>query len=138
MRNLRIWVLCLFILLFVSGCSGRVSDVHIDLGKSDIYTQDELKAAADTILNEIKTWDSVKTVYSISYCGDDVSTDQLAYCNSLSDKQYTQCVVFESSFMTAGSAESGGFNPNDRYDGWLWYLAGTDGGQWELLTWGYA
>ena len=31
MRNLRIWVLCLFILLFVSGCSGRVSDVHIDL-----------------------------------------------------------------------------------------------------------
>lgn len=130
-------LLLLFTVLFSSCEKSNIENVNIDLGNSDIYSRQELQAAADKISNEIKGWNSVKEVYSISYCGDETAIEELNYCNTLKDKEYTQCVVFESSFETAGSAESDGFNSNSRYDGWQWYLARTDNGEWEMLTWGY-
>ncbi|MCH5321799.1 MAG: hypothetical protein J1E36_08530 [Eubacterium sp.] len=96
-----------------------------------------MEDAVNVVLNEIRTWESVKKVYCISYCGDEMATEELSYCNILNDKEYTQCVVFESSFETGNSAESDGFNSNFRYDGWQWYLARTENSDWELLTWGY-
>lgn len=138
MKKLRVIILFLCIIVFISGCSNNTANVKIDLGKSDIYTQEDLEEAANIVLNEIKTWESVTVVYTISYCGDEASAKQLDYCNSLSDKGYVQCALFESSFKSAGEDKSGGFNPNDVYEGWQWYLARTDGGQWELIMWGYA
>lgn len=140
MRKARAIILFLLIIVFIGGCSrGRVSDVKIDLGKSEIYSQEDLQDAVDVIISEIGGWSSVKEVYSVSYCGDESASSQLEYCKSLSeDREYTKCVVFESSFRTTDSAGSDGFNENSLYDGWKWYLAKTDGGQWELVTWGYA
>lgn len=138
MKCIKYSILLLLIVFAFSGCSNRMANTKIDLGKSEVFTYQDLEAAANIIFNEIKTWNSVSTVYSISYCGDRESSGQLDYCKSLSEKQYTQCVVFESSFKSAGSSRSEGFNPNSMYDGWCWYLARTDGGEWELLTWGYA
>ncbi len=135
-----------FILIAVILCgrsvgilNSNIANTKIDLGTSEIYSEEDLQAAADIILKEIGSWSSVKEVYTISYCGDESSSSQLEYCKSLSDdSQYTKCVVFESSFKTTGSAGSNGFNENSLYDGWQWYLAGTADGEWELLTWGYA
>ena len=118
--------------------SNNISNTKVDLGNSDVYTQDSLQSAANVILDEIGSWDSVKKVYDVTYCGDEISVDNLDYCNMLGDKNYTQCVVFESSFKSANSRHSGGFNPDSKYTDWQWYLAKTDDGEWELLTWGYA
>ncbi len=125
-------------MILISGCTKNTENVKIDLGKSEIYSQEDLTSASEIILKEIGSWKSVKQVYTISYCGDEYSTSQIDYCKTLNDKNYTQCVVFESSFKTASSADSDGFNSNSNYDGWKWYLARTDNGEWELLTWGYA
>lgn len=115
----------------------RMTGADINLGESDIYSEEDLQSAADVIINEIGGWESVKRVYDITYCGDELSADNLDYCKMLGEKNYTQCAVFRSSFFTAKSSESGGFNPDSRYDNWMWYLAKTDDGGWELLTWGY-
>ncbi len=118
--------------------NNNIADTKVDLGTSEIYSEEDLQAAADVILNEIKTWDSVKEVYTVSYCGDEISSGNLDYCNILSDTEQIQCVVFESSFHTVKlSAESDGFNTDSRYDDWQWYLARTVDGEWKLLTWGY-
>ncbi len=115
----------------------RMTGADINLGESDIYSEEDLQSAADVIINEIGGWSSVKQVYDITYCGDELSEDNLDYCKMLGEKNYTQCAVFKSDFFTSNSRESGGFNPNSRYDDWMWYLAKTDDGEWELLTWGY-
>lgn len=138
MKKSRIFALLFMIMILVSGCSNNSENVKIDLGKSEIYSQEDLNSASEVVLKEIKGWNSVEEVYEISYCGDKDSASQLAYCKTLKDKDYTQCAVFVSSFKTTSSAGSDGFNPSSDYDGWRWYLARTDGGRWELLSWGYA
>lgn len=110
----------------------------VNLGKSDILSEESLQSAASVVLAEISGWDSVKKVYDVTYCGDEISADNLDYCIELGEKSYAQCAVFKSSFLTANSAGSGGFEPNSRYDDWMWYLAKTENGEWALLTWGYA
>ena len=30
-----------------------------------------------------------------------------------------------------------GFNPDEEYTDWQWWLARSEGGQWKLLTYGY-
>lgn len=136
MKKTRIFALLFIIMILLSGCTKNTENVKIDLGESEIYSQKDLNSTAEMILSEIGSWNSVKRVYTISYCGDDYSVNQLDYCNSLSDKNFTHCVVFESSFRTSSSSGSGGFNPNSCYE-WEWWLAKTDDGEWELLTWGY-
>lgn len=115
----------------------RMAGADINLGKSDVYLEEDLQYAADIIINVIGGWSSVEQVYDITYCGDELSEDNLDYCNMLRDNNYTQCAVFTSDFFTSDSAENDGFNSNSRYDDWMWYLAKTDDGEWELLTWGY-
>lgn len=115
----------------------NISNTKVNLGTSELYSEEELQLAADSILDEIGSWDSVKKVYDITYCGDEISVGNLDYCNMLDDKNYTQCVVFESSFKSADSRHSGGFNPDSKYTDWQWYLAKADDGEWNLLTWGY-
>ncbi|MDE6469400.1 MAG: hypothetical protein K2L19_00060 [Eubacterium sp.] len=115
----------------------NIANTKVDLGTSEIYSEQDLQAAADVILKEIGSWSSVKEVYTISYCEDERASAELGYCQMLKDENYVQCVVFESSFISAGSSQSGGFNPNSLYEDWQWFLARTADGEWELLTWGY-
>lgn len=128
--------------ILLCGCAALfgtdTENTKIDLGASEIYTSSELQNAADHILAEFRSWESVEEVYTLTYCGDEKAADNLEYCNQLNEKEYDQCVVFESAFLTSGSAESEGFEANSRYDGWEWYLARANGGEWEILTCGYA
>lgn len=124
--------------LFQIEKKNNIARTEVDLGESDALSWESLQSAASVVLAEISGWDSVKHVYDVTYCGDEISADNLDYCIELGEKSYAQCAVFKSSFLTANSAESGGFEPNSRYDDWMWYLAKTENGEWELLTWGYA
>lgn len=130
------------IAILLSGCAvfsnTNTNNTKIDLGNSETYTDTELQAAADMIIAQIKSWNSVDEIRTVSYSGDIISAENLEYCNTLNNGVYDQCVVFESAFFTSGSADSAGFEPNSLYDGWMWYLARTDGGAWEVVTCGYA
>ena len=133
--GIKILAVVMVMTLILCGC-GDVSGVKIDYGKSSIYTREDMDAAIEKIKNEFRIWDGC-TLYTIDYVGDKRSMDNLDYVNDLDeDANFTQCMVFESSFHTPADGGSG-FNPDDTYTGWSWYLARSADGEWKLLTWGY-
>ena len=55
------------------------------------------------------------------------------------DSGYTECVVFDTDFRSAFFAKNAApLAPRDVYTDYLWVLARTDGGSWEVVTSGYA
>lgn len=107
----------------------------IDYGNSDVYSKQDMDEALKMIKDRFNSWKGCK-LYSISYAGDDFCERELDYCNTLADDgvTYTECIVFRMRFRSPIFG-GGAWNPNFEYD-WSWYLARTQGGEWELLTWG--
>lgn len=107
----------------------------IDYGTSEVYTKEDMDSAIELIKETFNTWDGCK-LYSISYTDDSLCERELDYCNTLADDgvTYSECIVFRMQFRSPIFG-GGAWNANFRYN-WSWYLARTQGGDWELLTWG--
>ena len=114
----------------------NLSDVTIDYKTSELYTKEDMDSAIEEIEKEFSTWEGC-VLYSISYTDDTKCTDNLSYINTLAvDKEYDECIVFTSNFHSP--VEGGGaWEPDYDYENWEWYLGRTEGGNWDLLTWGY-
>ncbi len=141
MKKLLCAVLSLFILLLFSSCSvkpGNVENAKIDYGASEKYSKEDMDSAIRLVFSEFKTWSGFE-LYSVAYAGDEIclDKDELDYCNSLREgAEFVDCIIFYSSFHTPPGCDNG-FNSNEDYNGWSWYLAREKGGEWQLLTWGY-
>ena len=109
----------------------------IDCGESVIYTKEDRQSAARLISDTVNSFEGCK-LYAVKYEGDEVSQKNLEYCNSLAADgvTYSESIVFTSYFRSP-IFNAGARNPNDLYS-WSWYLARTNGGEWEILTYGYA
>ncbi len=106
-------------------------------GESELYTEDVLDAAAEQVLKEFGSWKDVE-MQSFRYAGDEWCTeDNLRYVNELNPEgKYTQVAVFLMDFHTSPDAQ-GAWEPDFDYTDYQWYLARSEEGEWELLTWGY-
>ena len=106
-------------------------------GESEIYTREDRQSAAKLISNTVESFEGCK-LYAVKYEGDEVSQKNLEYCNSLAADgvTYSESIVFTSYFRSP-IFNAGAWNPNDLYS-WSWYLARTNSGEWEILTYGYA
>ena len=111
--------------------------VVIDCGESVLYTKEDRQSAARLISDTVNSFEGCK-LYAVKYEGDEVSQKNLEYCNSLAADgvTYSESIVFTSYFRSP-IFNAGAWNPNDLYS-WSWYLARTNGGEWEILTYGYA
>lgn len=109
----------------------------IDCGESMLYTKEDRQSAAKLISNTVESFEGCK-LYAVKYEGDEVSKKNLEYCNSLAADgiTYSESIVFTSYFRSP-IFNAGAWNPNDLYS-WSWYLARTNDGEWEILTYGYA
>ncbi len=108
-----------------------------DYGDSDLYTQAELEAAAALIREQFESFEGCE-LHALCYAGDVCnSAGNLQWMNSLEDgKNFTQVVEFLSDFHSP--VEGGGaWEADTEYKDWQWWLAREDGGDWQLLTWGY-
>ena len=107
----------------------------IDYGVSEMYSQADMDSAIKLIKETFSKWEGCK-LYSISYTDDGLCERELDYCNTLADDGivYDQCIVFRMSFRSPVFG-GGAWNANYKYD-WSWYLARTNDGNWDLLTWG--
>ena len=135
------------ILLILAGCSissvpaASVDDAEIDYGKSELYSKEDMDAAIEIIKAEFSTWKGCE-LHSITYCGDDTCNERnVAYVNQLREANnveevLTQCIVFKSSFHTPQKSD-GGFEADEEYTNWSWYLGRSETGDWKLMTWGY-
>ena len=112
-------------------------EVSIDYGKSDLYTQEDMDAAIELIRAEFDSWEGCE-LHSISYAGDECNTEEnIAWMNELADSSdFTQCIEFTSDFHSP--VEGGGaWEADQEYTDWQWWLGRAEGGDWELMTWGY-
>ena len=109
----------------------------IDCGESVLYTKEDRQSAARLISDTVNSFEGCK-LYAVKFEGDEVSQKNLEYCNSLAADgvTYSESIVFTSYFRSP-IFNAGAWNPNDLYS-WSWYLARTNGGEWEILTYGYA
>ena len=107
----------------------------IDYGSSEIYSREDMDEAITLIKDQFYSWEGCK-LYSIYYTDDSFCQREVDYVNTLADDgvTYTECIVFRTRFRSPIFG-GGAWNANFEYD-WSWYLARTDGGEWDLLTWG--
>lgn len=142
MRKFTLTIYFFIMVFIISGCNNSLlggadyKNVKIDFGQSELYSQQDMNAAIKVILNKFKTWNGC-TLYTITYTNDERSKENVSYCNRLKhNANFTEAIVFESSFHTPKNGNNG-FNPDEDYEGWSWFLAREGNGSWELLTWGY-
>ena len=116
--------------------NNTASDVKIYYGNSAIYTEKDMNDAIEIIKEKINSWEGCE-LHSLSYSSDDCNNaDNIAWMNDFdSNEIFTQCIVFESSFRSPKEG-GGAWEANEEYT-WSWWLARSEGGKWQLMTWGY-
>ena len=138
---LAVICICCFV-----GCGTRSpAGVRIDYGESTIYIREEMDEAIRIIQQKFGTdaWKGCE-LHSISYGGDEACNEKnLMWMNELeaandAKEHFTRCIMFTSSFHSPKRYNGGGLNTDQEYTGWGWWLARSDGGEWKLMTWGYA
>lgn len=138
-KAILVTVICVCVL---AGCGGgTVNQAVCDYGSSEIYTEEERKAAAEAILKEFRTWDGCE-LHSLTYASDRECTpenvrwlNELATANRM-ESNFTQCILFKSDFHSPKKG-GGGWNDDFEYTAWQWWLARAENGEWKLMTWGY-
>ena len=113
----------------------------IDCTGSELFSEEELDEAVGLILAEFDGWPEGCELHYLVYAGDEACTpENLTWLSSLNsgDRRYAECAEFLSEFRSPEDPESAGaFEPDMIYSDWQWWLAREEGGDWELLTWGY-
>lgn len=107
----------------------------IDLGESSLFTQEELQAAVDVILNEFSTWEGTE-MHLITYAGDEQSTAELEYVRKNYEEGYDEVAVFLSSFRSPKEAY-GAWQADKEYT-YSWCTARINKGEWKLINFGWA
>ena len=116
---------------------GNTENASIDYGTSEIYTEDDMEEMVDLIEEEFSTWNGCE-LHALRYGGDELANEEnLQYVNSMrDDKSFVDCAVFQGDFHSPVE-DKGAWDPDTEYTDWNWWLAREEGGNWELITWGY-
>ena len=133
MKKLTTLLLTVAVVLGFAGCAGNCDNLEIlDWTPSEIYTDEEIKAAIDTVCTDFRHWKGC-TLDTITYAGDDVS---VAYADWAERYECDQTLVLVSSFSTNGNPEEP-LEKNETYDNYKWILVRKDGGNWSHVDNGY-
>ena len=111
------------------------SGAYIDLGESDLFTQEDLQAAVDVILAEFSTWEGTE-MHVLTYAGDERSLSELEYVQEHYEEGYDEVAVFLSSFRSP-KEQYGAWEADEEYT-YSWTAARKDKGEWNLINWGWA
>ena len=106
---------------------------------SELYSEEDILAAQDTIMNVINNEWEVKVEWiEFAYAGDDVAMNNLEYCQSI-NPEITECAVFTTNFHIPeqDGQMAGAFEPNTDINGWSWILGKSAAGEWEVLSNGF-
>ena len=121
---------------------GFIDDVEVKTdwnGSSETYSDEDLQAAVDTIMNTVNNeWNVKVEMQELFYQWDEESANQLSYCQEL-NPEVDECVFFKTNFyIPEQDAEmAGAFEPNTTLTDYEWYLGRSNWGEWNVLTAGY-
>ena len=144
MKKIITVTLCIVLVLLFAGCekNGDTSKVEIDYGASSVYSKEEIDSAIEIIKKQFSSFEGCE-LHSLSYMSDEEcnNADNIEWMNDLrtddndNKEAFTQCIAFESSFCSLKKG-GGTWEANEEYT-WSWWLARSEGGEWNLMTWGY-
>ena len=134
MKKIVCTMLGILLVFSLSACGGNVRGVKTHHVDSEMYSQDDINSAIDTIKKEFKSDWKGCTLTEIYYAGDDCSKDHQYWADR---NNADEVIVLLSSFDVDSSGADGSLNPNSTYDNWNWILVRTNGGQWQHVDHGY-
>ena len=105
----------------------------MDFGSSELYSEMDLKDAADAIKKEFSNFEGC-TLHSLTYAGDERSNKEAEYHISV-DVIYDEYAVFDSSFHSPKKS-SGAWTADTEYT-WSWVLGRNDKCVWKVINYGY-
>ena len=113
-------------------------EVAIDLGESELYTEEERYDAVLAIKCQFAAWAGCE-LHSVRYAGDEAcSEEDLAWLNSLEEgAEFTQGAEFLMDFHSPVEDGPFAWNVDEEYTDYQWWLARTEDGGWEIVSWGY-
>ena len=133
----------ILLLLALTACGGeKTTGPEVDYGSSDLYSKEEMDAAITAIRAEFDTWDGCE-LHTLRYAGDEsASQENLDWMNELrkDGDAFTQCIEFLSDFHSPkdeAASSALGLEADREYQDWQWWLARSEDGDWQLMTWGY-
>ena len=125
----------LIILTLFSGCTqGDISRVERINGESAVYTQAEIEDAMDMAIAHFKAEFEGCTLLTMEYAEEKATSAGEAWAETYGAEEG---IVLLSSFQVDDKGGDGSFNPGNTYRNWQWVLVRSEGGAWELKTWGY-
>lgn len=127
-------VITIIIISSLTACGGSVKDFKIKKVESELYTNDEIDSAIETIVQEFKKDWKGCTLKEIYYAGDETSKN---YQDWADRNNVDEAIVLLSTFDVDESGGDGSLNPNDTYDNWMWILVRNDNGKWKHVDHGY-
>ena len=115
----------------------NTTDVTVDLGTSELYTEDELKEAAVQVKCKFASFDGCM-LQSLRYAGDECNTEEnIKWLNSLDEgAEYTKVAEFLMDFHTP-KENSGAFDADKDMKDYQWWLAQDSEGSWQVVSFGY-
>ncbi len=133
-------VLTLFAVLIAALCfcgiaCAQDSDYRFNPGVSELFSQEDIKAAADLIMAEFSKWEGCD-MYLLQYAGDARSLNELEYVKANYEEPYEECMLFMSAFRSPAEATMA-WAPNEDYC-WSWTVVRVKDGEWVLNNWGWA
>lgn len=134
MKKMVSVMLCIPLILCLSACGGTISGAETHPVDSEMYSQDDINAAIDTIKKEFKRDWKGCTLTEIYYAGDDRSRDHQDWA----DRNHAdEVMVLLSSFDVDPFGGDVSLNPNSTYDDWSWTLVRSNNGPWQHVDHGY-
>lgn len=124
-------VLFLVCALLLTAC-GDVSNVERVMSVSEYYTEAEIHDAMDVVTAHFRREFDGCRLKNLRY--DEPLAEQQEWAEQY---EADEAIVLLSDFSVYPFGGDGSLNPNENYDNWKWILTRSDGGNWELQTWGY-
>lgn len=140
MKKTSILIVCI-ILFLLSACGGKeanrgnIENVDIpDWIPSDIYTDDEIESAFQTVMDYFSQEFDGCTLTKLYYPGDTFADE---FSEWAAQYETEEAIVIYSDFDVDSFGGDGSLEPNTTYEDWSWVLVRDAGGEWKLVTNGY-
>lgn len=133
MKRILPVLICLTLAFHMCTRGGDTTNVKTHEVASEVYTQEDIASAIETITEEFNNKWNGCTLTEIYYAGDDTSRGHQDWADR---NNADEVMVLLSSFDVDSSGKDG-LEPNSTYDGWNWILVRTEGGDWQHVDHGY-
>ena len=133
MKKIITIILFITIVFWFAGCGKKHIETVIRNVESEIYSQEEINSAIDTIQKELKEDWKGCTLTEVYYAGDEISEKEASNYNA----EDVDVMVLLSSMYVARNGGDGSLNTNYTYEDWMWILVKSDNGEWVHVDHGY-